>query len=68
MAQHEWIRFNDCSKAKKNRENHIAEHGGTFVKGKKGWSWVASVSKPKPVAVATAKPSKSKSRTTKKGD
>ena len=68
MAQHEWIKFNDCSKAKQNRANHIASNGGTFEKGKKGWSWVASVSKPTP-AVFTAKPSKSKKKSrTIKGD
>jgi hypothetical protein len=70
MAQHNWIKFNDCSKAKQNRAKHIASHGGTFVKGKKGWEWVASVSKPKP-AVVSAKPKpssskKKKSRRTKK--
>jgi len=36
----------------------------SFVKGNKGWEWVAGVSKPKPV-VSTASPSKKKSRTTK---
>lgn len=68
MSQQQWIKFNDCSKAKQNREKHIASNGGTFEKGKKGWSWVASVSNSKP-AVSTAKPSKTsikkKSRTIK---
>ena len=72
MAQHNWIKFNDCSKAKQNRAKHIASHGGTFVKGKKGWEWVASVSKPKPAVTVTAKPKtsskKKKSKITKKGD
>ncbi len=64
MAQHNWIKFNDCSKAKQNRDKHIAENGGSFVKGKKGWSWVASVSKPKPAVVS--KPTTAKTKPSKK--
>ena len=49
MAQKEWIRFNDDSRAKRNREKHVAANGGEFVKGKKGWEWKGTT--PAPVAV-----------------
>jgi hypothetical protein len=39
MASGEWIKFNEDSKAKNNRAKYVAEHGGEFVKGSKGWEW-----------------------------
>jgi len=63
MATGEWIRFNEDSKAKNNRAKYVAEHGGEFVKGKKGWEWhgVTKVTQ-KPANVAT------QTTTTKKKD
>jgi len=49
MASKEWVKFNDDSRAKGNREKHVAAFGGEFVKGGKGWEWKGS--KPAPVAV-----------------
>lgn len=54
MATKEWVRFNDNSKAKLNRERHVAINGGEFVKGVKGWEWVGTkkpVAKPAPPVI-----------------
>tara|TARA_Y100000034_G_C6827889_1_gene373434 strand:+ start:911 stop:1132 length:222 start_codon:yes stop_codon:yes gene_type:complete len=70
MSSKDWLRFNDDSRAKSNREKYITKNGGEFINSGRGWEWVASVSKPKP-AVVSAKPKpssskKKKSRRTKK--
>ena len=49
MASREWVRFNDDSRAKSNREKHVSAFGGEFVKSKKGWEWNGT--KPAPVAL-----------------
>ncbi len=46
MASKQWLRFNDDSRAKTNREKHITENGGEFVNKCRGGEWVATVSKP----------------------
>ena len=53
MATKEWVRFNDDSKARRNRERHVAVNGGEFVKGGNGWEWVNTkpVVKPAPPVV-----------------
>ena len=47
MASREWIRFNDDSRARNNRDKYITSHGGEFVKNEigRGWQWrpVASI-------------------------
>ena len=50
MASREWVKFNEDSRAKRNRAKHIAENGGEFVKGKKGWEWRGTKPAPAPVA------------------
>lgn len=42
MATREWVRFNESSKAKRNREQHVEQNGGLFTKGGKGWEWTAT--------------------------
>jgi hypothetical protein len=61
MATKQWLRFNDDSRARTNREKHIAENGGEFVNNGRGWEWVATVSKP-----VVSKPAKKKVITKKK--
>lgn len=39
MASREWVRFNESSRAKANRERHVAANGGEFVKESSGWVW-----------------------------
>ena len=52
MASRDWIRFNDDSRARNNRNKYISSHGGEFVKNEigRGWQWrpVASTSVRKP--------------------
>ena len=62
MASKEWVRFNEDSRAPRNRAKHVEDNGGHFERnrgnkgaGRGGWQWVApveekAVSKPKPVA------------------
>ena len=51
MASREWVKFNDDSRAKRNREKHVAANGGEFVKGAKGWEWVNTKPATKPAPV-----------------
>ena len=62
MATREWVRFNEASGAKRNRERYVAAHGGEFVKGRKGWEWRGTVPAPAPVkkTVQTTTPKKKK--------
>lgn len=50
MASKEWVRFNDDSRAPRNRAKHVEENGGHFERNKAnkggnrgGWQWVAPV-------------------------
>jgi len=40
MTSRQNIRFNDSSRAARNRAEHVAQHGGEFVKGQGKKSWV----------------------------
>jgi len=40
MSSRQNIRFNDSSRAARNRAEHVAQHGGEFVKGQGKKSWV----------------------------
>ena len=64
MASKEWVKFNEDSRAKGNREKHVAAHGGEFVKGRKGWEWRGTKPAPAPVkkTVQTTTPKKKKIR------
>tara|TARA_R100000458_G_C8228005_1_gene210505 strand:+ start:157 stop:363 length:207 start_codon:yes stop_codon:yes gene_type:complete len=62
MASRDWVKFNEDSRAKRNREKHVSQNGGSFVKGKRGWEWVA----PEPVKKKAAPAAKKKTATTKK--
>jgi len=44
-----WMKANDDSRAPQYRAKFVAEHGGEWVRGAKGWNWEGSV---KPVKVA----------------
>lgn len=44
-----WMKANDDSRAPQYRAKFVAEHGGEWVRGVKGWNWEGSV---KPVKVA----------------
>jgi len=61
MATREWVRFNESSKAKRNREQHVELNGGLFTKGKKGWKWTAT-----PVVERVTAPPIPKTETPKK--
>ena len=56
MASKEWVKFNEDSRAKRNRAKHIEKNGGHFERSlsNKGWQWVAPVEekvvKPKPAS------------------
>ena len=43
MANRDWVRFNEDSKAKKWRELKVQQDGGKFVQTRKGWEWIADV-------------------------
>ena len=62
MASREWVKFNEDSRAKTNRAKYIAENGGEFVKGGKGWEWRGTKPAPAPVkkTVETTTPKKKK--------
>ena len=69
MATKNWVRFNEDSRAKRNREKHVEEFGGHFERSfsVRGWQWVAPkqepvVAKPAPkkTAVAVNKPAAKK--------
>ena len=55
MSSRQYIRFNEDSKAASNRARHIAENGGEFVKGSKGWVWKEATSAPAPDKKTTKK-------------
>jgi len=52
MASRQWVRWNEDSRAAANRAKHLAENGGSFVRGKGGWMWIA----PQPAVVEKPKP------------
>ena len=61
----QWVRFNDNARAKGNRERHLAENGGEFVKTSSGWEWKGTVSVPKPAPKPAPAPvSRRRRRTT----
>ena len=65
MSTREWVRFNESSKAKRNREQHVEQNGGLFTKGGKGWEWTATpvveqVAPPPAPKVKTETPKKKK--------
>ena len=65
MASRNWLRFNDDSRARQNRERYVAKNGGKFVRiGRSGWKWedTKPTSKPAPKPVVK----KSSTSTTKK--
>ena len=68
MASRQWLRFNDDSRAKTNREKHITENGGEFVNNGRGWEWVATVSKPAKKNVITKKTSTTRVMSRKQGE
>ena len=43
------MKANDDSRAPQYRAKYVAEHGGEWIRGAKGWNWEGSV---KPVKVA----------------
>jgi|11_taG_2_1085331.scaffolds.fasta_scaffold44729_2 hypothetical protein len=57
MSSREYIRFNDSSRATRNRAEHVAQHGGEFVKGqgKKSWVFQGEIKKTTPEKKATKK-------------
>ena len=40
MANRDWVRFNEDSKAKKWRELKVQQDGGKFIQTRRGWEWV----------------------------
>jgi len=57
MTSRQNIRFNDSSRAARNRAEHVAQHGGEFVKGqgKKSWVFQGEIKKTTPEKKATKK-------------
>ena len=48
MASREWVRFNDDARAAFNREQHVKQNGGSFVKNDQppyGLKWQAEEKK-----------------------
>jgi len=43
MANRDWVRFNEDSKAKKWRELKVQQDGGKFIRTRRGWEWTADV-------------------------
>ncbi len=71
MASREWVRFNEDSRASRNRAKHVEENGGHFERNRKnlggnrgGWQWVAPVEEKKAPA---KKPAAKKPAVKKKG-
>lgn len=67
MTSRQWVKFNDDSRATRNRERHIEQNGGHFERSRRsnGWQWVAPVQEEK-VAPKPAKAKKAPAK--KKGD
>jgi len=70
MASREWVRFNEDSRAPRNRAKHVEENGGHFERNRKnlggnrgGWQWVAPTEEKK----APKKPAAKKPAAKKKG-
>ena len=61
MASSEWVKFNEDSKAKNNREKYVANHGGEFVKSGRKWLWHGEV-KPAPQPKANTTKEKTKKK------
>ena len=40
MANRDWVRFNEDSKAKSGRELKVQQDGGKFIQTRRGWEWV----------------------------
>ena len=58
MSLRQHIKFNDSSRAARNRARHIAENGGEFVKSGRKWTWQETTTAPAPAPVN--KPTKKK--------
>tara|TARA_Y100000034_G_scaffold89436_1_gene107606 strand:- start:578 stop:796 length:219 start_codon:yes stop_codon:yes gene_type:complete len=64
MATKQWVRFNEDSRASKNREAYVSSNGGEFVCNEigRGWVWRETPKKKRPAP----KPVVEKKKTTKK--
>ena len=62
MSSRQHIRFNDSSRAARNRAEKIAQHGGEFVKGqgKKSWVFQGEIKKTTTTATTEKKATKKK--------
>ena len=62
--------FNNNSRAALHRADHVARHGGSFVKGVRGWEWkkdaAPKAAAPKAAAPKAAAPKKATKKA--KGD
>ena len=74
MASKEWVRFNEDSRAPRNRAKHVEENGGHFERNpgngrRGGWQWVAPIEEKKaPAKPAAKKAPAKKAPAKKKGD
>ena len=53
MTSRQNIKFNDSSRAARNRARHIAENVGEFVKSGRKWMWQETTTAPAPVKKTT---------------